>query len=431
MRVRPAAIWSALLACLLAVLALAPSAQASPTPPRAQHVVVVGLSGLRWSDVSAAKTPTLWRLAGQGSVANLVDYAVKPLTCPADGWLTLNAGARAQSEHTNAACGAFPAVQPAGAGATVPGLPALETYNHQFHNNPDWGLLSQQTPGCATAAGPGAALALADRAGHVASYLPGPGQVTAAVLARCPLTVVDLGTLGYAERARQLAAADAQLARIAAALPADTTLLVTAPGAPSKPPHLQLALADGPGYSSGLLNAASTRQPGLVVLTDLTPTVLGWLGQTVPPQTVGAHITRGDRGSLPATIQSLTGRDTAEQVWRDTHGEFFWAYALVDAVVLAAIALASWGAAPRTSGGAAPGGGGWPGCSPPRCPWAPSWPTWCPGRRPPTRPPGCTRSRSRWPWSSRWPRCSASATAIRSGRWARSACSPWSCWGST
>jgi hypothetical protein len=358
-------IWSTLLACLFAVLALTPSAQAGPTPPKAQHVVVVGLSGLRWSDVSASRTPALWRLAGQGSVANLVDYAVKPLTCPADGWLTLNAGARAQSDHTNAACGAFPAVQPAGAGATVPGLPALETYNHQFHNNPAWGLLSQQTPGCATAAGPGAALALAGRAGHVASYLPGPAQVTAAVLARCPLTVVDLGTLGYAERARQLAAADAQLARIAAALPADTTLLVTAPGAPSKPPHLQLALADGPGYSSGLLNAASTRQPGLVVLTDLTPTVLGWLvgpesaspesagpesaspesASTVPPQTVGAHITRGDRGSLAATVQSLTGRDTAEQVWRDTHDEFFWAYSLADAVALAGIGLASWGAA--------------------------------------------------------------------------------------
>ena len=275
-----------------------------------------------------------------------------PLTCPADGWLTLNAGARAQSDHTNAACGAFPAVRPAGAGASVPGLPALETYNHRFHNNPDWGLLSGQTPGCATAAGPGAALALADRAGHVASYLPGPDQVTAAVLARCPLTVVDLGTLGFAERARQLATADAQLATIAAALPADTTLLVTAPGAPSKPPHLQLALADGPGYSSGLLNAVSTRQPGLVVLTDLTPTVLGWLGapesaSTGPPQTVGAHLTRGDRGSLAATVQALTGRDTAEQVWRDTHDEFFWAYSLADAAVLAAIGLASWGAAPE------------------------------------------------------------------------------------
>jgi len=342
--IRPAAIWPALLACLLAVLLLAPSVQASPAPPRAQHVVVVGLSGLRWSDVSATTTPNLWRLAGQGSVGNLVDYAVKPLTCPADGWLTLNSGARAQSDHTNAACGAFPAVRQQGTSASVPGLPALETYNHQFHNTPDWGLLAGRTPGCATAVGPGAALALADRAGHVASYLPAPDQVTAAVLARCPLTVVDLGTLGYAERSSQLAAADAQLARIAAALPADTTLLVTAPGAPSKPPHLQLALADGPGYSSGLLNSASTRQPGLVVLTDLTPTVLGWLGETVPPQTVGSHITRGDRGSLAATVKALTGRDTAEQVWRDTHDEFFWAYALADAAVLAAIGLASWGA---------------------------------------------------------------------------------------
>ena len=78
MSTRPAAIWSALLACLFAVLALASPARAAETPPRAQHVVVVGLSGLRWSDVSAARTPTLWRLAGQGSVANLVDYAVKP-----------------------------------------------------------------------------------------------------------------------------------------------------------------------------------------------------------------------------------------------------------------------------------------------------------------------------------------------------------------
>ena len=36
---------------------------------------------------------------------------------------------------------------------------------------------------------------------------------------------------------------------------------------------MQLALADGPGYSSGLLNAVSTRQPGLVVLTGGRPDV--------------------------------------------------------------------------------------------------------------------------------------------------------------
>ena len=347
---RPGAVRAVLVACLLAALFAAGAVFAAARPAGAQtraaapvrHVVIVGLSGLRWSDVSQASTPTLWRLAGQGAVGNLVDYAVKPLTCPADGWLTLNAGTRAQSDHTNANCGAFPAVQPAGAGASVPGLPALISYNQQFHNNPDWGLLAGAAS-CATAVGPGAALALANRAGHVASYLPAVSQLSAAVLSRCPLTVVDLGI--YAERAGVLASADAELARIVADLPPDTTLLVTAPGSVAKPPHLQLTLADGPGYQAGLLHASSTRQPGLVVLTDLTPTVLGWLGHPVPAGLVGAQLTSGSRGRLAAAVRSLTGQDTAEQVWRSTHDEFFWAYALADTVVLAAIGLAFWGAA--------------------------------------------------------------------------------------
>src|SRR5580698_1196744 len=348
---RPAAVWSALLACLLAALAWAGSDPAQAQTVPARHVVVVGLSGLRWSDVSATATPTLWRLAGQGSVGSLVDYAVLPLTCPADGWLTLNAGARAQSDHTDAACGAFPAVAPSGAGAQVPALPALESYNNQFHNTPSWGLLSRESPGCATAVGPGAALALASPNGHVASYLSSPADITAGVLSRCPLTVVDLGNLGSTERGPALASADSELARIVADLPAGTTLLVTAPGATTKPPHLQLTLVSGPGYRAGLLNAASTRQPGMVVLTDLTPTVLGWLGVPVSGPVLsslgGAQITRGDRDVLAPTVRSLVGRDTAEQVWRSTHSPFFWAYALADIVVMAGIGLAFWGAAPE------------------------------------------------------------------------------------
>src|ERR1700729_1465944 len=120
--------------------ALATATPAAAAPPAAaqtpaRHVVIVGLSGLRWSDLSPTATPTLWRLAGQGSVGSLVDYAVLPLTCPADGWLTLNAGTRAQSEHTEASCGAFPAVRTAGTGAQVPSLGALASYNTQFHNH--------------------------------------------------------------------------------------------------------------------------------------------------------------------------------------------------------------------------------------------------------------------------------------------------------
>jgi len=336
-----------LLACLLAVLAtIAPAANAQPKAAQpAKHVVIVGVSGLRWSEVSPTATPALWRLASEGSVGSLVDYAVLPLTCPADGWLTLNTGARAQSDHSDATCGAFPAVVPAGQGAEVPGLSALESYNTQFHNTPDWGLLTSAAS-CSTAVGPGAALALASRSGHVASYLPTTTGLSAAVLSRCPLTVVDLGNLGSSERAA-LQALDNQLAQLAAELPPDTTLMLTAPGATTKPPHLQLALVSGPGYASGLLDASSTRQPGMVVLTDLTSTVLGWLGRPVPAGSVGAQITRGDRGAIAPTVRSLAGRDTAEQVWRSTHSTFFWVYALADVLAMVGIGLACWGAAPE------------------------------------------------------------------------------------
>jgi hypothetical protein len=346
-RTRPGAARSALSGCLLTALAAVvsvagpgPASAGTSAATPAPHVVIVGLSGLRWSDVSQATTPTLWRLADRGSVGSLVDYAVLPLTCPADGWLTLNSGTRAQSDHTDASCGAFPAVVPAGSGATVPGLGALISYNKQFNNNPDWGLLASSAS-CSTAVGPGAALALADASGHVGSYLPSTSGLTAAVLSRCPLT------LGYTERPQVLRSADSQLARIVADLPPGATLLVTAPGATTKPPHLQLTLVDGPGYQAGRLDASSTRQPGLVVLTDLTPTVLGWLGRGAPARVVGAQITRGDRGALAAEIRSLADRDTAEQVWRSTHDEFFWAYALADVVVFAAIGLAFWGAEPE------------------------------------------------------------------------------------
>jgi hypothetical protein len=339
-----------LLAAGAALTAASPAAARTPAAAPPRHVVIVGLSGLRWSDLSPTATPVLWRLAAQGSVGSLVDYAVLPLTCPADGWLTLNAGARAQTDHTDAGCRTFPAVHPGNTGATVPALPALTGYNQRFRNDPDWGLLASaanRAAGCATAVGPGAALALASPSGAVASYLPSPAGLTAGILSRCPLTVVDLGNLGLSERSVALAAADAELQHLLAELPAATTLLVTAPGATARPPHLQLTLADGTGYRAGLLESSSTRQPGLVVLTDLTPTVLGWLGQPVPNGVVGAQLTRGARGPLAAAVRGLTARDTAEQVWRSTHNQFFWAYALADAAVLAAIGLLSWGAAPE------------------------------------------------------------------------------------
>jgi hypothetical protein len=350
---RLAALRCALLAALCAALTfpllggLAQEAQAAGTTPRSAaaveqdapgHVVIVGISGLTWSNVSATETPELWRLAQGGSVGSLVDYAQQPLACPADGWLTLNSAARAQGPRP---CGALPAVVTDGDGARVPAMPAIIRGNQPYHESPDWGLLGTLAP-CTTAVGPGAALALASPAGIVSSYLPSAAGLSPAVLARCPLTVIDLGQASTTERG-QASPVDRQLAQIAAGLPGGTLLLVTAPGAaageqqaPSGPPHLMAVVVSGPGYADGILDSAATRRPGIVTLTDLTPTVAGWLDHPVPAGTVGSRITRGDRVSLGAAIATLASRDTAEQVWISTHGWFFAAYA---AAVLLAFAV--------------------------------------------------------------------------------------------
>ncbi|HEY2277546.1 MAG TPA: hypothetical protein VGI00_04275, partial [Streptosporangiaceae bacterium] len=334
-------------------------------------VVIVGISGLRWTDVSAAATPALWRVTSDGSPGSLVDYAILPHTCPEDAWLTMNAGNRARAAHIEKGpCPALPAVTavpaatagPSGAAASPAGttpaqvaaMPALTRFNQQFHTSPQWGLLASAAGrgGCSTAVGPGAALALADASGQVSGYrtaLPATAGAQRQLLARCPLTVVDLGSLPGPDGARRTAAvrhADTELAAVTAALPAGTTLLVTAPGAATNPPHLQVVAVSGPGYRTGLLDAESTRQPGMVVLTDLTPTVLGWRGQQVPSDVVGSQITRAGRGAAAPAVRSLIGQDTAAQVWTSTHTIFFWTYALLDAAACIGIGLLWWGAQP-------------------------------------------------------------------------------------
>ncbi len=334
-----------------AAQARAAQAQGPASQALARHVVLVGISGLTWSDVTPASTRELWRLATAGSVGSLVDYAQQPVACPADGWLTLNSAARAQGPRP---CAALPAVVKDGPGARIPALPAIIRANLPYHESPQWGLLGRLA-GCATAVGPGAALALASPAGAVASYLPSTAGLSAPVLARCPLTVIDLGQIAASERGR-VAAIDRRLAVIAAELPPGTLLLVTSPGAAAQqaqggttagPPHLMTAVVTGPGFADGLLVSSATRRQGIVALTDLTPTVAGWLGRQVPSGTVGARIGKAARGDLAATVTSLRARDTAEQVWIATHGWFLIGYAAAGVLAFGAIAALSPGRAPE------------------------------------------------------------------------------------
>src|SRR5262249_34403169 len=103
-------------------------------PHTTRPVIVIGLPGLRWRDISARTTPAIWRLAQSGSVGSLAVRAINAVTCPADAWLTLNSGARATVMPDTAGggrCAAVPAVStasdvgvrkpPTGAESVVPG----------------------------------------------------------------------------------------------------------------------------------------------------------------------------------------------------------------------------------------------------------------------------------------------------------------------
>ena len=228
----------------------------------------------------------------------------------------------------------------------------IAAYNQQFHYNAHWGLLATAAGpgGCVTAAGPGAALALAGLPGGRAGVAPAQVPVSRAsrsVSGGCPLTVVDLGAVpAGGGRAAAVRADDAELGRIAAAMPAGG-LLVVAGLADGTAPHLQVVVVSGPGYRSGLLATASTRQPGLVQLTDLTAAILAWRHQPAPADLVGSPLTRAGRGSLAGAVRGLAGQDTAAQVYRSSSGWFFAVYAVGDAVVFGAIMLACLGAARR------------------------------------------------------------------------------------
>ena len=351
---------AALVAALSGMGSGAAQAAGKPGPAVSPHVVIVGLSGLRWTDVSASATPALSAMTRAGSPGSLVTFAVGPHTCPADAWLTLNGGDRAQAPHTSTGpCPALPAVAVRPGQAGVPGparvaaMPSLVSYNHTLNYSPRWGLLASAAgPGnCATAVGPGAALALAGPAGNVGFYLPAVSGISRAVLARCPLTVVDLGSLPGASghggaRAAALRHADAEIAAVTAELPAGTTLMLAGLGSSTLPPHLQAIVISGPAYRSGQLDAPSTRQAGMVVLTDLTPTVLGWRGRPRPVGLPGSQITRAGRGALAPTLRGLIGQDTTAEVWMSTHEVFFWIYVAVDLVVFIGIGLLFWGGQP-------------------------------------------------------------------------------------
>jgi hypothetical protein len=351
------------------------------------HVVVLGVDGLEWSDVTAQTMPTLATLSGQGAVASLVTRTAGDTTCPADAWLTLGTGTRGTggrslatprgsdplSTAPQSSCASLPATPSARGPYTVPDYSSYRAAS-AFGGapgaaaEPDFGALAapvRKAGGCVAAAGPGALLAATDARGNVAEYLGPADALTAADLDACALTLVDLG--GYlaaatsdgtrypppVSRAAVFSAVDARIAALLPQLPTDSALVVAGlddadPAAPRL--HALLATgqaADGTVFTPGaLLRASATRTDGLVRTVDLTPTLLHWIGLTA------GQIAAADPRPLDGTVIGLGGSalqgdgaavlaatrlDTANVVYQHTNGAFVtWMLRAVLILVLAA-----------------------------------------------------------------------------------------------
>ena len=348
-------------------------------------IAVIGTGGLSWSDVSAKTTPALWSLLREGSSANLSVHSVRANTCPVDGWLSLSAGERAGDVDAagGGADGAADSGSPDGAKQACQALPEHMTAGKVPHwndylaaaaatrFNASLGLLGDQVAshgGCIQAVGPGAALGAALSNGIVDRYRPFDESTLTAALASCPATLIDVGSIRdpadldpqdpshpTTTRAQQVAAVDARVAAVLNAAPSGTDVVLASVADAGVTEGLRLIAGTGPYFGAGTLRSTSTRQEGLVQLTDLTPTILDHLRIPRPSSLGGAPLQFAPAGgnsqqSADERLGALLDLDQSSHEVRGLVEPFFYGFALLQlALYLVAAGLwrRGWGTEPQ------------------------------------------------------------------------------------
>jgi hypothetical protein len=334
-----------------------------PDRDAAAPVVVVGVPGLSWSDIDPATTPTLGRWRADGASGVLVVRGAHPVTCAADGWLTLGAGQRAAADVPGSGAGSTCGPQqvgltpvgdaPADASGAGPGdgvrVEGWSRWVDQAAARPldaRLGTLGDSLAGedrCVAAYGPLAALGAADSEGRVSHYQDtGLSDWSGELAASCAVHLVD-GSEGSTDPDSPAVdgvdpeALDAELARVSEQWPTDTVVVVAGLADRGEQAGLRAVIVSGPEEWQGALVSPSTRQPGLVQTADLTATVLAMSGADTAPQVGGQPV---DVLSSPADARIRDDADlaTAGTVAQSLAAPFL---AVTTVLALALIALAS------------------------------------------------------------------------------------------
>ena len=289
----------------------APAQSAGPIRSPAP-VVVLATTGLSWADIAeiadaqetAGAVPAdqatariLLSLAARAEPANLVQRTVGDVTCPADAWLALGAGARTS------------AVGPPEGGqcAWPPSWQQALNASHEAGYAASPGALADALSRAgleATAIGPGAELALTRPDGGAPATADSLADLVPEGLPA--LTVVD-GTRSGADPAGGLledlkALTDA---------PGGVRVIVASLADPADPGPQMLLLPAGTtgwGDDGDLIAGPSTHQAGYVQLTDLAPTILSALGAHAPSAMTGRALVLPAAGG-PAPAASASGQN--------------------------------------------------------------------------------------------------------------------------
>ena len=296
--------WSASITALAGagggvVVGLAPAVSADEELNR-PAVVIVGVPGLRWTDVTDEEMPYVSELADAAAIGQMSTRSARSRTCPADGWVQLGTGNRARAPMPDGAepgsCPPIPGVDPnAEGGGQVERWGAIVTENEGLSFGAVPGLLGQtisESPGpsgdeaaCSLASGPGSALAGANESGQLSHWIADPETLTSDLLLRCELTVVGAPPLSLERKPAELLEVDQLIQSVDEVRPANSLLMVLGVSdVADERAQLHVALLDGPGFTSGVLQSGSTRRAPFVQLSDVAPTALEYLDIAVPKE---------------------------------------------------------------------------------------------------------------------------------------------------
>ncbi|MEO5680302.1 MAG: hypothetical protein ABIS47_11605, partial [Acidimicrobiales bacterium] len=292
---------------LVAALALTAAAAVPVGAPLAgaDRVVLVGLpAGVGLGDLDDPARPQLAALAGRRGAVAAANVDV-PGRSPWSSWATVGAGRKLRALPPTRPPDP---VEPFLVGDPVEGAGRLGDALHGAGRTTAFVGAAPTSP---------VRLAVADGTGRIdraatAGSLGVSGlanQARASLGAGASLLAVDAAALDPA-------ALDDLLAELGATPDGRTLLLLVTPAGPGAAFGLRPLVASGPGAPAGRLVSSSTHRSGLVLLSDVAPTILDVLAVPAPDGMVGRPLRRlagpPDVGGLVAADRQARQRDT---VW--------------------------------------------------------------------------------------------------------------------